>query len=127
TWSAALLLDPKAAAKAGTLGALTQRGLPVTQHDAVKDPASPADVRALHARAHMDLARLYWTAADFDQVLALLSKPAAEGKLSDDLRLVLATAIALAGGPEDAAAMMLRAPLQDMGIGSVGALDSIAK
>jgi len=127
SFSAALLLDPKAATRAGTLRALLQRGLPPTLHGALKDAGASAEVRALHARAHMDLGRLYWTAGDIDQTIALLSAPGSEAQMPDDLRLILATAIALGNGPEDAAAMMLKAPLQEIGVGPVAALDGIVK
>lgn len=127
TFTAGLVLDPKAATRPGTLRALLTRGLPATLHGALSDPSTSAEARALHGRVHFDLARLYWTASDVDQATALFSSPGKEAELSDDQRLLLATAIALGNGPEDAAAMMLKAPLSEIGVGRVAALDSIAK
>jgi hypothetical protein len=127
TFSAALLLDTKAATRAGTLRALLQRGLPTPQHEALKDQALGADVRSLHARAHMELGKLYWRASDFDQVIALLSDAKGQAPAADEQSLILATAIALGNGPEDAADMMVKAPLQEIGVGQVAALDAISK
>lgn len=125
TFAAGFLLDPKAATKPGTLRMLLERGVPPQQRQALQDPALAPDVRALHARAHMELGRLYWRASDFDRVIALTSK--GEGQRSPDVSLLLATAIALSDGPEDAAEMMRKAPLQNIGIGRVAALDATAK
>lgn len=127
TFVAGFLLDPKAATKAGTLRALIDRGVPVQHRAALVDPALPPDVKVLSARASMELGRLYWRASDFDQVIALLSKASPEGQRPEDVSLLLATAIALGNGPEDAAEMMRKAPLQNAGVGQVAALDSIVK
>jgi hypothetical protein len=124
TFTAGFLLDPKAATKPGTLRALLEQGLPVQQRPALQDPALPAEIHALHARAHLELGRLYWRAVDFDRTIALTSKN--EGR-TPEASLLLATAIGLSDGPEDAAEMMLKAPLQNIGIGRVAALDSVAK
>lgn len=124
TFTAGFLLDPKAATKPGTLRMLVERGLPVQQRAALQDPALSPEIRALHARAHMELGRLYWRASDFDRTIALTAKD--EGR-APEVNLLLATAIALGDGPEDAAEMMLKAPLQNIGIGRVAALDAVSK
>ncbi|HLM73067.1 MAG TPA: hypothetical protein VK459_10260, partial [Polyangiaceae bacterium] len=51
TFTAGFLLDPKAATKPGTLRALLEQGLPVQHRPALQDPALPAEIHALHARA----------------------------------------------------------------------------
>jgi hypothetical protein len=123
TFAAGFLLDPKAATRPGTLRMLIERGLPVQQRAALQDPALSPEIHALHARAHLELGKLYWRASDFDRVIALTSK----GARSPEVSLVLATSIALSDGPVDAAEMMLKAPLQNIGIGRVAALDAVAK
>lgn len=124
TLAAGFLLDPKAATKPVTFRVLLDQGLPVQQRAALQDPALSPEIRALQARAHLELGKLYWRASDFDRVIALTSK--IEGR-SPEVSLLLATAIALSDGPEDAAEMMLKAPLQNIGIGRVAALDAVAK
>ena len=125
TFTAGFLLDPKAATKPGTLRMLLEQGLPVQQRPALQDPALPPEIHAMHARAHIELGRLYWRASDFDRVIALTSR--SKGERSSEVSLLLATAIALGDGPEDAAEMMRKAPLQNIGIGRVAALDAAAK
>ena len=43
-----------------------------------------------------------------------------------EVELMLALALGLRGGPEDAAEMMRRAPLTSLGMGKVAALDAVA-
>jgi hypothetical protein len=129
TFAAGFMLDPKGATKPATLRAFLDRGVPVQARAALADPSLSADLRALTARAHMELGRLYWRASDFDQVIALLTKGkgAAASPLPPEVSLLLATSIALSDGPEDAAEMMRKAPAAGAGGAQVGALDSIAK
>lgn len=127
TFAAGLVLDPKAAARAGTLRALMEKGIPPQLRPGLSDPGAGADIRAMYARAHVELGRLYWRASDFDQAIALLKGLPGEGKQADDVRLLLAASIALGDGPEDAGEMMRRAPLSSIGFGQVGALDAVAK
>lgn len=127
TFSAGLLLDPKAGTRPGTLRALLQRGVPIPQRAALRDPALPQDVKSLYARAHLELGRLYWRASDIDQVIALTGGAAGGVKLPDDATWLRAVAIGLRNGPEDAADMMRKAPLKEIGMGQVGALDALAR
>lgn len=127
TFTAGFLIDPKAATKPGTLRMLIDRGLPVQHRAALQDPALPAEIHVLHARAHMELGKLYWRASDFDRAIALTSPVASKSERNAEVSLLLATAIALSNGPEDAAEMMRKAPLQSIGIGRVAALDSVEK
>lgn len=127
TFSAGLLLEPKAALKAGTLRALLEKGIAPSHRAVLNDPNLAADLRGLYARAHVELGRLYFRASDFDRAIALLSSGFPDNKLPEDLAFLLATAIGLGDGPEDAGEMMRRAPLASIGFGQVAALDSVAK
>lgn len=127
TFAAGFLLDPKAATRAGTLRALLEKGIAPQLRVALNDPNLEPQIRALYARAHVELGRLYFRASDFDQAIGLLSAGFPENKRPEDMTLLLATAIALGDGPEDAGEMMRRAPLSSIGFGQVGALDAVAK
>jgi hypothetical protein len=127
TFVAGLVLDPKAGTRPGTLRMFLERGLPAQQRQALSDPNLSPDLRALKARAHIELGRLYWRASDFDQAIALTSKGFNGAKRPDDVTMLLAAAIALSNGPEDAAEMMRKAPLNSTGMGQIGALDAVAK
>jgi hypothetical protein len=125
TFYAGLLLDPECALRPGTLRGLLERGIPVPERLRLRAASSlPADVAALYARARLELGRLYWRAYDFDQAASLASDAGKERPA--DVTAILATALALRGGPEDVAQLMHRAPLEALGMGQVGALDALA-
>jgi hypothetical protein len=83
-----------------------------------------AEVRGLFERARLESARIYWRGADVDQAAVLGSEWS--GARPDDATLVLAIAIALRAGPEDASEMMRKAPLARGAEADVRALDSLA-
>jgi hypothetical protein len=109
TLYAGLLLDERAATRPGTLRMLLERGLPLPQRMALRGIALPADVAALYARGRVELGRTYWRAVDFDQAatLAAAARATAPG---DDTTFLLALALGLRNGPDDAADMMHEAP-----------------
>jgi hypothetical protein len=84
----------------------------------------PSGAALLHAaRARLEMAKLYWRAVDVDEAIAAAK---AAGS-SPEAQLYLALALALRGGPEDAAHMMRSPPLEGLGLGNVTALDAIAQ
>ena len=123
TLYAGLLLDEQAASRAGTLRQLLERGVPLPQRMALRKAQLTPEGRALYARAHLELGRLYWRAVDFDQAAALAASARADR--SDDATFTLALALALRGGPEDAADMMRKAP-RALPAPRTTALDAIA-
>ena len=123
TLYAGLLLDEQAASRAGTLRQLLDRGVPLPQRMALRKAQLTPEARALYARAHLELGRLYWRAVDFDQAAALAASARADR--SDDATFTLALALALRGGPEDAADMMRKAP-RALPAPRTTALDAIA-
>ena len=109
TLYAGLLLDERAATRPGTLRMLLDRGLPLAQRMALRGIALPPEVTTLYARARLELGRVYWRAVDFDQAASLAAGARAAAP-SDDTAFVLALALALRNGPDDAADMMRKAP-----------------
>ena len=121
------MIPPKSALGAGTLRGLLDRGVPAAARIELREAASlPAEVRALFARARLDLGRLYWRAFDFDRAAALASDVDGGKGRPADATMLLAVAAGLRGGPEDVAQLMRRAPMEALGMGKVAALDAIA-
>jgi hypothetical protein len=112
TFYAGILLDEQAATRPGTLRQFAETGVPLQQRIALKKVELPVDARALYARAHLELGRLYWRAVDFDQAAALAASVRKAGGTapSDDATFTLAVALALRNGPDDASDMMRKAP-----------------
>jgi hypothetical protein len=100
TFYASLLVDSKAATRAGTMERFAVHGVPMPMRALLAKEAPAPDVRALYARARLESARVYWRGADVD--------------------------LALRAGPEDAAEMMRKAPLARGAEADVGALDALA-
>ena len=75
------------------------------------------------ARARFELGQNYWRAVDFDEALVVLGSPK---DLAPRDRLLFALALGIPGGPENAAEMMEKAPIKQLGIGDVAALDALA-
>jgi hypothetical protein len=95
-------------------------GAPADDLDSAFLPPARARVKKeAAARARIEMAKLYWRAVDVDEAIA-----AAKGK-SPEAQLYLALALALRGGPEDAAQMMRKPPPEGLGIGDVRALDAL--
>jgi hypothetical protein len=109
TLYAGLLLDERAATRPGTLRMLLDRGLPFPQRTALRGIVLPPEVSALYARGRLELGRVYWRASDFDQAASLAAAARAAAP-SDEATFVLALALALRNGPDDAADMMRKAP-----------------
>jgi hypothetical protein len=127
TFHAGVLLEPAAASRAGTLRMLLERGVPLVHRSALKTATLTADARGLFARARLELGRLYWRSVDFDQAAQLASAWPAGAARPADATFTLALAIALRNGPDDAADMMRKAPLQLTAIGKVQGLDYVAQ
>src|SRR5262249_10345331 len=110
-----VLGDPVAAKDAlGLASASTSAFLPSVRSTA---PAS-----AVAARARIEMVKRYWRAVDVDEAV----RAAQADAQTPEGRFYLALALALRGGPEDAARMMLTPPPEALGIGNVAALDAIA-
>jgi hypothetical protein len=76
-------------------------------------------------RALLHTGQLYWRAADFDRAaMRAFQEPMPR---SEDTTFYLALALALRGGPENAAAMMRKPPSDRLGIGDTAALDVVAR
>ena len=125
TFYAGILLDGAHATVTPALRALLSRGMPIAHRHALRDASPPADVARLAAFARIALGQTYWSAFDFDHAAQSLAAIPGGG-LGDDGALLLALAIALRGGPTDAAAMMRDAPVLITGMGRVAALDALA-
>ncbi len=127
TFYANLVLEPETLTSAAALRALSQRGLPVRLRVLLKesDATLPGDARIAYAHGRLTMGLQYWRADDFDMVAYQLSK-VAKAELPKDERLVLALAIALRGGPEDAAALMLKNEGLPQSFADVRALDVVA-
>ncbi|MCS6901033.1 MAG: hypothetical protein NZX77_14840, partial [Polyangiaceae bacterium] len=124
TFYATQLLDAGAMTEADALRAWLKRGLPVALRAALKGGALTPEQRKLVVQARMALGQRYWRRFDFDEMIALVGK---EKERSEEETLLLATALALRGGPENAADMMLRPPSMSLGVLDVAALDQVAR
>jgi hypothetical protein len=122
---AGVLLDPLQVKDPALLRALLERGLPEPHRRALRAAELSPEASRLAARARLGLARLYWRAVDADEAAALLARQPKDAR-GEEGDLLLALAIALRGGPEDAAAMIRSAPVAATGVGQVAALDALA-
>jgi hypothetical protein len=102
--------------------AYLERGLPAKLRAKLDAPAVAPAARLLSARAAVDSGVRYFRARDFQRAVSLLEKE----KLDDAGRSLAAVAKALVGGPEDAAALMLKGPFMT-GTVDVSALDAETK
>jgi hypothetical protein len=127
TFYTGLLLDPAAASRPGTMRMLLERGIPLAHRNALKTATLTADARGNFARARLELGRLYWRAVDFDQAAQLAAAWPAGAARPDDATFTLALALALRNGPDDAAELMHKAPLQLTAIGKIQGLDFVAQ
>jgi hypothetical protein len=122
---AGLVFPPDAALDPALLRALIEKGLPLPQRIALAKAELAPDAALLHARARLELGQNYWRRVDFDECARLLTAEPVD-KLSADAKLLLAVALALRNGHENAADMMEKAPLAELGIGRVAALDTLS-
>ncbi|AUX20806.1 hypothetical protein SOCEGT47_012800 [Sorangium cellulosum] len=127
TYYAGRLLPPEAAARPGTLRMFLERGVPLPHRAALRAAELSPEARLLYARARLELGRLYWRAVDFDQATALLTAWPEGAARPAEATMLLALALGLRNGPEDAALMMRRAPLAGLGLGELAALDWVAR
>ncbi|AKT43043.1 hypothetical protein [Chondromyces crocatus] len=127
TFYAGRLLPADAVTRPATFRALLERGVPMEHRAALRDGELSPEIRALYARARLDMGRLYWRAVDFDQATALLKAWPEGTERPAEATFTLALALGLRNGPEDAALMMRRAPLVALGLGEVTALDWVAR
>ncbi|WP_437735641.1 hypothetical protein [Sorangium sp. So ce1335] len=127
TYYAGRLLPADAAARPELLRALLDRGVPLQHRAALRTAQLSPEARLLYARARIELGRLYWRAVDFDQAAALLTAWPEGTPRPPEATMLLALALGLRNGPEDAALMMRRAPLAGLGLGDLAALDWVAR
>jgi hypothetical protein len=120
---AGLFLPADGVLKGNMLRMLLEQGLPLPQRIALARAKLSPEQRMLVARGRVEMAQNYWRAVDVDEAVALL----ADTPRSPDANLLMAVALALRGGPANAADMIVSAPVEKLGIGNVRALDSIAK
>ena len=106
------------------LRALLARGVPEPMQAKLASAQLPDESRRLYARYLVNLGRLYWRSHDFVKASELTKQDKAK---SDEARLLAALAVALEGGPKDAAEMMLRGPLLPQGVGNVADLDAMSQ
>lgn len=123
TFHAGILLDTSYVKDPAALRALLERGLPVPHRAALRGALAP-EVAVLAGRARIGLGQVYWRAIDFDEAAAALASVPAASR-SDEGTFLLALAIALRGGPEDAAGMIRNAPVAANGMGRVAGLDAV--
>ncbi|WP_437992826.1 hypothetical protein [Sorangium sp. So ce145] len=127
TYYAGRLIAPEAAARPELLRVLLDRGVPLQHRAALRAAQLSPESRLLYARARLELGRLYWRAVDFDQATALLAAWPKDTPRPAEATALLAVALGLRNGPEDAALMMRRAPLAGLGLGDLAALDWVAR
>lgn len=122
TFYAAVLLDPRVAADEATLLAFAHRGVPGPARRALATRTTP-EARRLAANLRLRLGQTYWRAFDFDEAATLLR----DAEHTGEDGFLLALALALRGGPENAAAMMRRSPERPLSLGDTRALELLAK
>jgi hypothetical protein len=105
---------------------LIEKGMPIAHRIALSKTELSPPLRCLYARARFELAQNYWRSVDIDEAIGLLAQWPADSQRPEGASLLLALGIALRGGPANAAEMMVRAPLADLRIGNVVALDALA-
>jgi len=123
TFYAGMLLADADPTDAKFLRALIERGIPALMVEKLEKATVGEETRRLHARSLVQLGQRYWRSNDFTRASALVKQ---DKKSSDEARLLAAIAIALEGGPKDAAEMMVRGPLLPEGVGNVADLDAMA-
>jgi hypothetical protein len=119
---AGVLFPPEAAGDPAMLRSFAEKGISLPHRIGLRQTSLPPAARLLYARARFEMGQNYWRRVDFDETVRLLADG---GRDSEEGKLVLALALALRGGPENAADMMVRAPLGDLGIGRTAALESL--
>ncbi|MBI4956985.1 MAG: hypothetical protein HY908_33530 [Myxococcales bacterium] len=126
TFYAELLLAPESASDAGILRTLLSRGIAPRARTALAGASLDPTARLLYAAGRLRLGLNYWRAVDVDEAVRLLAEWPTGTTRVEEANLLLAVGLALRGGPRNAGDMMLRAPLDELGIGRVEALDALA-
>ncbi len=121
TFYAGVLLGDEDPTQPELLRALLDRGIPAKHRALLESRPLPDATRRLWARALVAFAQRYWRIGDLESAARLTFVPA------DEAKLVGALSRALAGGPRDAAAMMLQGPLLAERVGDIAALDAVAR
>ncbi len=124
TFYAGILLSESDPTDPDFLRALLERGIPIVMRRQLESASLDARARRLYARALVELGQRYWRSNDFSRAAALVKPDKGD---SDEAKLLSAIALALEGGPKDAAAMMVRGPLLPEGVGNVADLDAMAQ
>jgi hypothetical protein len=124
TFHAGLLLADSDPADPAFLRSLIERGIPASMRDRLERGAMSDETRRLYARALVQLGQRYWRSNDFQRASALVKQ---DKQTSEEARLLAAIAVALEGGPKDAADMMVRGPLLPEGVGNVADLDAMSR
>jgi hypothetical protein len=126
TFYAGLVLPEAEAQKPAVLRAMIEQGISVPHRIALKTIDITPEMRHVYAHARLELGRRYWRSFDFDQAIVHAQAWPKDRPRPDELTLILALAIALRKGPEDAGAMIREAPRAALGLGNVAALDAVA-
>jgi hypothetical protein len=121
TLYASMLFSVEDSLAPGMLRALLEKGVALPLRIALAGRELAPTERQLYARARFELGQNYWRRVDFDEAVRLL-----DSSVPDDSKLVLALALALRGGPENAADMMVKAPAGELGVGNTRALEAVA-
>jgi len=122
TFYAGLLLTELNPTDLGNLRAWMERGIPAWGWEKLEQNVWTEEGRRLWARALVLYGQRYWRSGDFARASALVKQDK-----TPEARLLSALAVALQGGPKDAAEMMVRGPLLPEGVGNVADLDAIAR
>jgi hypothetical protein len=122
---AGILLDPRVLADKDGLTAILAAGLPMPLRARFRAEPPTGEIAALAARGRLELGRAYWRSVDFDEAAAAARSAGGDKAASRDAELYLAVALALRGGPEDAAQMMRKPTPEGLGIGDLAALDAV--
>lgn len=126
TFYAGLVIHAEAVGEPAMLRMLIEKGIPIAHRIVLaKTDLSPVH-RMLYARGRFELGQNYWRSVDVDEAIRLLSEWPGGAERPPEATLLLALGIALRSGPANAAEMMVRAPMADLGIGNVAALDALA-
>ncbi len=120
-----LLVENLDVTKPSVLRALLDRGLPSPMHQALANATLTPEAKALYARILLELGQRYWRSEDLAHAAQVAT--GGDGKPTETGELISALALALKGGPKDAADMMLRGPVLPEGVGNVSDLDALAK